>query len=364
MAAGHRPVSDRMLFVSSWAGIESGSDQPALGSPTSASTSVSVSVSTSTPSPARNVESARSTSAGPSTNVGTRRIRRQQRPVIGSLDGSGVFVQRNFREFVLGSALILLPSVALDLLATTLAFDRYRTFRGSSFSIPELFGGAKSASSIENLLWYLGLIVSSLVAALVGGYVATLVVHRQLGVPLRISSGYRAMLPRLPALLTAWLIGHCWFPFVALALAAIDSAALRPLLVVGGPVLMLASTMTVCASPAIVIEKLGPIRGLRRSWNLGRASFGVLFGFVTASIIIGSLVQYGVAYLPRLLQATKLLSFGRFGWLIEGAAGQLGRLMSTPLVAVATVLVYLEVRMTMEGMDIVLDADRAFGGQR
>lgn len=53
----------------------------------------------------------------------------------------------------------------------------------------------------------------------------------------------------------------------------------------------------------------------------------MLFGFVVTSVLIGLLVQYGMAYLPRLLQATDLVSFGRFGWLIEGAAGQRGRMV-------------------------------------
>ena len=336
-----------MAVVSAWAGIESGAGEPAAGRAASGS----------------DVASAGSNGRGGSTvGVATpRRMRRQQRPIIGSLDAAGSVVQRNMREIVVGSTWILVPSVALNLIATTLAFDRFRTFRGSTISVPELFGGRKSASSVEDLLWYLGLVVTSLTACLVGGYVATLVVRRQLGLPMRIRDGYRAMLPRLPALLTAWLFGHAWFPFVALLLGNVDSDALPAFVILGGPVLLVLATMTVCVSPAIVVERLGPFAALRRAWRLGKANFSVLFGFVTASVAIGVLVQYGIAYLPRLLQATGLLTFGRFGWLIEGVAGQLGRLISTPLIAVASVLAYLEVRMTTEGMDLVLDADRAFG---
>jgi len=335
-----------MAVVSAWAGIESGSNEP-----------------TAAPRP-RGSDRPAPGAAGPNDDVGampSRRMRRQQRPIIGSLDSAGAMLQRNMREIVVGSAWILVPSVALNLFATTLAFDRFRTFRGSTISIPELFGGRESASSVEDLLWYLGLVVTSITACLVGGYVSTLVVRRQLGMPMRIRGGYRAMLPRLPALLVAWLLGHAWFPLVALILAKVDSTALPALIIFGGPFVLVLATMTLCASPAIVIERLGPLAGLRRAWRLGKANFGILFGFVASSVVIGVLVQYGIAYLPRLLQATGLLTFGRFGWLIEGVAGQLGRLMSTPLVAVATVLVYLEMRMTTEGMDLTLDADRAFG---
>lgn len=333
-----------MAVVSAWAGIESGASEPSQRR-----------------APRGSDAAHPGGSPGNGNAITPRRMRRQQRPVIGSLDAAGALMQRNMREIVVGSAWILVPSVALNLIATTLAFDRFRTFRGSTISIPELFGGRKSASTVEDLLWYLGLVVTSLTASLVGGYVATLVVRRQLGLPMRIRGGYRAMLPRLPALLVAWLLGHAWFPFVALLLANVSSDVLPALVVFGSPVLLVLATMTICASPAIVVERLGPLAGLRRAWRLGKANFSMLFGFVAASVAIGVLVQYGIAYLPRLLQATGLLTFGRFGWLIEGVAGQLGRLISTPLIAVASVLVYLEVRMTTEGMDLVLDADRAFG---
>ncbi len=293
--------------------------------------------------------------------TGPRRLRRQPRPIIGSLDGAGVLVQRKMREVVLGAAWILLPGVLLNLVATSLAFDRYQTFKGSTVSIPELLGGEKAATGIEELLWYVGLVINSLAACLVGGYVAMLAVRWRMGLSVRIRIGYRTVLPRLPALMIAWLIGHCWFPVVAVVLGRVSTSSLAPLAILGAPLVLVAATMTLVVAPAIVVEGLGPIAGLRRGWRLARGSFATFFAFVVCSVLIGLLVQYGIAYLPRLLQATGLVTFGRFGWLIEGVAGQLGRLISTPLVAVATAFVYLETRMTNEGMDLVLDADRAFG---
>jgi hypothetical protein len=272
-------------------------------------------------------------------------------------------VQANAREVVVGSAWILLPGVALGLAATSLAFDRYQSLKGSTISIPELLGGEKAATGIEELLWYVGLVIGSLGACLVGGYLATLVVQGRTGQPLRVRTAYRALVRRVPALTIAWVLGHCWFPLVALLLANVSGSGIAPLVIFGSPLVLVAVTMTLVVAPAIVIEGLGPIAGLRRSWRLVRTRFGLFFGFTVASVVIGLLVQYGIAYLPRLMQATGLVSFGRFGWLIEGVAGQLGRLISTPLVAAATALVYLEVRMATEGMDIVVEADRAFGAR-
>jgi hypothetical protein len=289
------------------------------------------------------------------------RLRRQPRPVLGSLDTAGVLVQRHAREVIVGSAWILLPGLVVGLVATTLAFDRYQSLHGAAVSVPELLGGQQAATGVEELLWFVGVVIGSLAACLVGGFVATLVVQHSTEQPLRVRAGYRTLAPRLPALTIAWLLGHAWFPLVVLLLHHVSGGGLALLAVFGSPLVLVAVAFTLLAAPAIVIEGLGPIGGLRRAWRLARARFGLLFRFVLASIVIGLLVQYGIAYLPRLLQATGLISFGRFGWLIEGVAGQLGRLISTPLVATATAIVYLDVRMAAEGMDLLVDAELAFG---
>ena len=261
----------------------------------------------------------------------------------------------------MGSALIILPGVIVTLIATTLSFDRYQSLKGSIVSVPELVGGQRAATGIEDLVLAIGLLLNNLAACLVGGYVATLVVRRQMGASVSIRAGYRAMLPRLPSLFVAWVFGHCWLPLVGLALARVRGGGVVSLIVFGFPAVLLLVTFTLVVSPVIVIERLGPFAAIRRSIRLARTDFGALYGFAFCSVVIGLVVQYGIAYLPRLLQATGLVAFGRFGWLIEGVAGQLGRLISIPLIAAATAFVYVEMRMSREGMDLVLDADRAFG---
>ncbi len=273
-------------------------------------------------------------------------------------------LQRNGREVVLGSALIVVPGVAVNLAAATLSFDRYQSLSGSVVSVPELLGGARASTGIEELLWVLGLMVNSLATCLVGGYLAALVIRRQAGLAVTISSGYRKVVRRLPALFIAWAIGHSWILIGSWLVRGIGDSAQTLVLIYGSPIVMVLVTMTVVVAPAIVIEGLGPFAGLARSWRLARRSFATLLGFTLASVIVGVVVQYGIAYLPRLLQSTELLSFGRFGWLTEGVAGQIGRLISMPIVGIATTLVYLQIRMTTEGLDLTLDADRVFEAAR
>lgn len=289
-----------------------------------------------------------------------RRMQRHQRPIIGSLDGAGVMMQRHAREVLVGSALIVLPGVAVNLVAATLAFDRYESFSGSIVSIPELVGGSRASTGVEELLWFIGVMVNSLSACLAGGYLASLVVRRHAGLALTIRTGYRGMARCIPSLLVAWLIGHSWFILSAWGLRGVGGTGLISLILLGLPVVLVLTTMTVVVAPAIVIERIGPFAGLARAWRLARIGFGTLFGFTLASVILGSVVQYGIAYLPRLLEQTGLITFGRFGWLIEGVAGQLGRLVGLPIIALATALMYLEMRMALEGMDLSIEAERVF----
>ena len=47
------------------------------------------------------------------------------------------------------------------------------------------------------------------------------------------------------------------------------------------------------------------------------------------------------------------MTFGSFGWLFEGVAGQLAQLLTIPLVALATAAFYVQLRVHAEGMDLV-----------
>lgn len=51
-------------------------------------------------------------------------LRRSRNHVLSALDGGGKMLQRRGRDLLVGSSLLLLPVVALNLWATTVAFDR------------------------------------------------------------------------------------------------------------------------------------------------------------------------------------------------------------------------------------------------
>jgi hypothetical protein len=134
------------------------------------------------------------------------------------------------------------------------------------------------------------------------------------------------------------------------------------LLVLLVPAGALAAAFVVVVSPVVMIERRGALVGVRRAVRLAGARFGACLGFVAAAGFVGLALRFGITLLPRLAEATGLVRLGSWGGILEGLAGQLAQLLTIPLIALATVAFYLQLRVHAEGMDLVLAADRAFGG--
>ena len=283
------------------------------------------------------------------------RLRRSRSQILAALDGGGSVLQRRGRDVLVGSAILLIPLVALNLWATTEAFDRDGSTTLSAF------GGDEVGTGIEDLAAMLVAVMASFAAALVGFFAASILIGDRFGRRITLWSAMRATVRRLPAILVAWALGHIWLPFFvvwALASPSEDTAA-RLFLVLPSAALLASATLLVI--PVMVAERAGPMRSLRRSWRLAGLRFGSAFGFVIASALIGGLLLTGITLLPSLAEWSGFLTFGDYGWLAQGIAGQLGVIIVIPLIALGTAQMYLEVRLDAEGMDLALDADLAFG---
>lgn len=280
---------------------------------------------------------------------------------IGAFDAAAHVFQRRARAVVVGSATILVPTIALNLVLSLLAFDRFSSFDDLSTSPETLLLGIDAASGVESFLGYLSIVTSSLSAALVGGYATALLLQEEFGRDIAAVSPLRTLLRRLPKLLGAWLFGHIWVLPATLVAVSVWSSSLGALLVPASAGLMLLVTITVVVSPTIVTENLRPIQGVRRAVRLARSRFGSSFGFVIITVVVGGGLRLGITALPRLIESTGLIGFGSYGWLAEGLAGQIALLLVVPIVALASAQLYLQLRADAEGMDIVMAADEAFG---
>lgn len=147
----------------------------------------------------------------------------------------------------------------------------------------------------------------------------------------------------------AWPLLASWF-LVHLAEAV-------GMLLCGLPALAVMTWFLVTA-PVIGAEGLGPIAAMRRSARLASRRFWPVLGLALLSGIVATLFGYALGIVPTVLSL--LLGTDGLGWLLTAAAGVLTSLITMPVVAGTTVLIYLDLRVRTEGLDIELDAAEAF----
>lgn len=294
---------------------------------------------------------ARATQASRSSTRPTSRLRRSDHLVVGTIDVAAHVFQRRARHIVLGSAVLMVPMVALHLLLTVLAFDSYQDF--------DSFLGDRGYVGVETSLVLLGLIAQSLSAHLIGAYTAAYLVPYQMGGDPRATECLRRVLRKVPLLTLTWALTH-WPPLLTMwwfvTIAPAEVLALSWFMV---PVLAMISAMSLVVAPVVMTENLG-VRSIGRAWRLGRNRFGATFGFVLACGVLGGMMAAFIAFLPDLAQATGFITFGSLTWLLQGVTTQLAVLIVLPFVAIATSQMYLQLRVQAEGLDIVIAAERVF----
>jgi hypothetical protein len=147
----------------------------------------------------------------------------------------------------------------------------------------------------------------------------------------------RAGLQRLPTLLGVVLLVH------------LAEAVGMVALLVGGLVPM---TWFALAAPIVGAERLGIRKALGRSFALGRRAFGSVLG----TCVLVALVATGLRIALAGLGAAFIEATIPGDWVLLTAIGIAVRLVIDPLVAGTAVLLYLDLRVRHEGLDIELAA--------
>ncbi|MFD0315365.1 glycerophosphoryl diester phosphodiesterase membrane domain-containing protein [Streptomyces flavalbus] len=126
------------------------------------------------------------------------------------------------------------------------------------------------------------------------------------------------------------------------------------------------------ASPALMLEKQGIRKALARSAKLVRGSWWRVFGIQLLAAIIANIVAAIVVipftFLAAALSGDGVGSFldgtGDFGWtflIISGIGSVIGSMITLPITAGVTVLLYIDQRIRREALD--LELSRAAGVQ-
>ncbi len=144
-------------------------------------------------------------------------------------------------------------------------------------------------------------------------------------------------------LLVAWLFVHL------LELGSVIGFGILPLAVM---------TWFLVTAPVIGAERLGPIQAMRRSARLVHRRFWMVLGVALLSGLVEWLFETAIGLLPSLLSL--LLGTDGIAWVLPAAVGILTQLITTPVVAGITVLIYLDLRVRTEALDLELEAIEAF----
>lgn len=275
--------------------------------------------------------------------------------MLAALDAGGSQLQRRGRDLLVGSSILLLPIVALNLWATSQVFDR------TGATTLTAFGGDDVGTGIEDVAALLALVCGSLAGAVVGAFGAIILLADRLGSPVGLRPALAGTLRRLPTVVVAWAVGHVWLPFVATWSLSGTGGEGAGALLLAVPIATFFATATLFVVPVIVGERLGPFAALRRAWRLARARTASALGFMCLSFVVGALLLVGITSLPALAEVTGFITFGDYRWLVQGVMSQLAVIIVVPLLGLATAHLYLLFRVDVEGLDIVLDADAAFG---
>jgi hypothetical protein len=169
-------------------------------------------------------------------------------------------------------------------------------------------------------------------------------------------------------LVSAWYVGHdlttgdllrstgplAWSLFASCVLVHLLEA-----IAILGLVLPLAvMTWFLVTAPVIGVERLGPIQAMRRSARLVNRRFWPVLGAALLGYLVELLFVYAIGLLP--LVASLFIGTEGIAWVIPAAVGVATQLITMPFVASVTVLIYLDLRVRTEGLDLELRAGEAF----
>lgn len=221
--------------------------------------------------------------------------------------------------------------------------------RDTLSDLDTLFGDAGSqlqGSTVDG--GELGLMVALLALgavapAFVGACLARLVSGWYAGRDPSAGDAFRELGPVAPALVAAFLASHV---LIGVGLMAC---------LVPGAVLMVFLVVTM---PVVAVERVGPFKALQRSFTLVAKRFWPTVGVVILSVLGSMVLDTSLTFIPTVAAFVVPESWG---WVILAVGSTLASLIITPVVAAATVLLYLDLRFRVEGLDLDLRSTDVLG---
>lgn len=238
------------------------------------------------------------------------------------------------------SAMCLVPATVLAGLASAAVGSDV----SSLLTLPGTSSG--SSSDVFPLAALLADLLASAIRSLGVLYLGVALTHvvtaRQWGMRLGATAAMGSALRRSGAVLGAW-------PLLAGGSVVAYAMCFLPLSVW--------LTFTAVVAPAIAAEGIGPIAAIGRSMRLVGRRFWVAFGVVLLSSLVATVLTWILTILPSAL--AEGLPWGA-RWAVNAVAGALAAMLTAGPLVTASVLLYLDLRVRTEGLDLRQRATVAF----
>jgi hypothetical protein len=258
------------------------------------------------------------------------------------LDG-GFAILRRAPATILGfTAIFVIP---IQILAAWLnrgveGFDVEEAVQQSNSSFQSDLGASGGGSGWSALVLEGG---SKVALVIVAAAIARLVSAWYVGRDLTTGALLRGTVPLLWALVASCVLVH------VLEGVAIIGLGILPLAVM---------TWFLVTAPVIGAERIGPIAAMRRSARLVSRRFWNVLGAALVGWLVEQLFLTAIGGIPTFVS----LFVGTEGvaWILPAAVGVVSGIVTMPLVAGITVLIYLDLRVRTEGLDLEMRAIDAF----
>jgi hypothetical protein len=181
---------------------------------------------------------------------------------------------------------------------------------------------------------FLTVILAAITAPLIAGLVSVVCAESYLGRSITAGEALRRTVRRL----------H-WLLLASLLVFTLQGIGLM-LCIVPGVILWVLYT---AVTPALMIEHLGPIQAMRRSWRLLRPRFWGVLGISLLAWLITAFLGNLLGGIPTVIAT---LLGGSFAWLWIALGSVLSALVTAPITAIVDTLLYFDGRIRNEGFDL------------
>jgi hypothetical protein len=278
------------------------------------------------------------------------------------LDGAFKLLKANARTIFTIVAVFVVP---LQLLA---AFAQRNLLGGTGFldamNDPSLTEAGTDQPVADQLLSYAATLLNLILLPFLAGAISQVVGASYLGEELSPGPALARTLRRAWALFASWVVVHVLefgavilLPVIGVVLAVLVDGPLRAVFVVfavvtvvaGIPAALGVMALSVAVAPAVVVEELGPIQGVRRSWSLMRRRFWPVLGIALLAGLISNVLGQVLGVVPTF---AGLIVGLEWGWILLAVGAILTALVTTPIVAIVATLQYFDARIRFEGFDL------------